>query len=83
MRFQIERMRSRIRIARGRCPACDSSGISCGVCLDYTGPFPVGAATQLRWWSRYETMLREFRQERFSSSVAPGLLLEPRHRRSA
>ena len=56
-----DRIRGRIRLARGRCPACDSESratASCGVCRGYTGPFPVEEGTLLRWSWRFQVALR-------------------------
>lgn len=47
----------RIRLARGRCPACSSEGsrvAGCATCMGYEGPFPVSEATQRRWAWRFE-----------------------------
>jgi hypothetical protein len=52
---RLARFRGRIRVARGRCPACASeSDAPCGVCLGYTGPFPVENETLARWWWRFQ-----------------------------
>ena len=61
--LKLERIRGRLRQARGRCPACDSAAsVACGVCRSHVGPFPVSRDTQLRWWGRYESMLFETRR---------------------
>lgn len=47
----------RVRLARGRCPACASEGArhaACGVCKGYEGPFPASESTQHRWAWRFE-----------------------------
>jgi hypothetical protein len=54
----LSRVRGRLRLARGRCPACSSeSAGGCGVCLGHQGPFPVEPAQIQRWAYRFETRL--------------------------
>lgn len=46
----------RLRLARGRCPACRSEGarlVGCDTCKGYEGPFPASDATQHRWAWRF------------------------------
>ncbi|RIL07048.1 MAG: hypothetical protein DCC71_04450 [Proteobacteria bacterium] len=52
----------RLRLARGRCPACASHGAGhadCSVCRAYSGPFPVGRSRLDRWAWRFERELRQ------------------------
>jgi hypothetical protein len=52
----LNRAKGRIRLARGRCPACDSGQPeSCPVCLGHHGPFPTDEGTLRRWAHRFET----------------------------
>jgi hypothetical protein len=54
-------LRGRLRLARGRCPCCDSDSdavAACAICRDYQGPFPVAERTLLRWSWRFEGSLR-------------------------
>jgi len=54
----MSRVRGRLRLARGRCPACASESTGgCGVCLGHQGPFPVEPAQLQRWAFRFETRL--------------------------
>lgn len=54
----LSRVRGRLRLARGRCPACASEATEgCGVCLGHQGPFPVEPAQLQRWAFRFETHL--------------------------
>lgn len=51
----LSRVRGRLRLARGRCPACASEAAEgCGVCLGHQGPFPVEPAQLQRWAFRFE-----------------------------
>lgn len=46
----------RVRLVRGRCPACASEGsqhAACETCKGYEGPFPVSESTQRRWAWRF------------------------------
>ena len=54
----VTQLRGRLRLARGRCPACDSTAPEgCGVCLGYRMPFPVASGTLRRWEARFEASL--------------------------
>lgn len=51
----LSRVRGRLRLARGRCPACASeSAEGCGICLSHQGPFPVEPAQLQRWAFRFD-----------------------------
>jgi hypothetical protein len=55
----LSRVRGRLRLARGRCPACASESTGgCGVCLGHQGPFPVEPAQLQRWAFRFEARRR-------------------------
>jgi len=53
------RVRGRLRLLRGRCPACASEAArDCGVCRGYAGPYPADDGARQRWGSRFEHTLR-------------------------
>jgi hypothetical protein len=52
----LDRMRGNLRLARGRCPSCNSERAhprTCRTCLGFEGPFPPTEATQARWAGRF------------------------------
>jgi hypothetical protein len=49
------RVRGRLRLLRGRCPACASEAArDCAVCAGYAGPYPPDEGARQRWGSRFE-----------------------------
>ena len=68
----LYRVRGRVRLARGRCPACDSEApAGCGVCLGHLGPFPVEPERLRRWAFRFESLIGA-RHARVEEVVASG-----------
>lgn len=56
MRQLADSILGRLRLARGRCPACSSEGVplvGCDTCKGYEGPFPASEATRQRWAWRF------------------------------
>lgn len=55
----LTRALGRLRMARGRCPACASAAPEeCPVCFGYQAPFPPDEATLRRWSHRDEARRR-------------------------
>lgn len=58
MSSTLARVRGRLRLARGRCPACASEAPEgCGVCLGHQGPYPPDSEQMARWAFRFEASL--------------------------
>ncbi len=52
----LTRALGRLRLARGRCPACASAAPeACPVCFGFQAPHPPDEQTLRRWSHRYET----------------------------
>mgnify|MGYP003622419654 CR=1 FL=1 len=51
----VTRAMGRLRLARGRCPACASEKPEgCPVCCGHQAPFPADEGTLRRWAYRFE-----------------------------